>query len=173
MGYLSSHRGDYLGSYRGDPGFFKSLLKGIGKVAGVFLGGGAAPPPQQIVIRQAGFFGGGGPYGLVPPGTRPLSTRRRVRQALPLPQGAFSRARGGPPDSPEYRAYMAGQRKRKRMNVANPKALRRAIRRQAGFVKLAKRALKGSGYTVVSKGSRRPQRAIQITESGPGSVNVR
>ena len=59
---------------------------------------------------------------------------------------------------------------RKRMNVANPKALRRAIRRQAGFVKLARRALKGSGYTIVSKGSRRPKNIVK--ESGPGSVTI-
>ena len=36
----------------------------------------------------------------------------------------------------------------RRMNVANPRALRRALRRTAGFVKLAKRALKGTGYAV-------------------------
>lgn len=60
--------------------------------------------------------------------------------------------------------------KRRRMNVANPKALRRAIRRTSGFVKLARRALKGSGYRVVSAGSRRP--SIKIQESGPGGVVV-
>lgn len=36
----------------------------------------------------------------------------------------------------------------RRMNPANPKALRRAMRRTDGFVKLAKRALKGTGYAV-------------------------
>jgi len=36
----------------------------------------------------------------------------------------------------------------RRMNVANPRALRRAMRRTDGFVKLAKRALKGTGYAV-------------------------
>lgn len=165
MGYLSSHRGDYLGSYRGDPGFFKSLLKGIGKVAGVFLGGGAAPPPQTVIIRQAGLVGGG-PFGLVPPGTRPVTRRR-----LPLPTGRFARLRPTAiPGSPEYDAYLAGQRKRKRMNVANPKALRRAIRRQSGFVKLARRALKGSGYRIVTAGSRKP--SIRIQESGSGGVTV-
>lgn len=38
--------------------------------------------------------------------------------------------------------------KNRRMNVANPRALRRAMRRTDGFVKLAKRALKGTGYAV-------------------------
>jgi len=165
MGYGTSSRGDYLGGYRGDPGFFKSLFKGVGKVASMFLGGGAAPP-QQIVIRQASLLGGGGPYGLVPPGTRRMRT-----PAIPRRKGRFGRASLGEiPDTPEYRAWLVGQRKRKRMNVANPKALRRAIRRQSGFVKLARRALKGSGYRIVTAGSRKP--SIRIQESGPGGVTV-
>lgn len=62
--------------------------------------------------------------------------------------------------------------KRRTMNVANARALRRAIRREAGFVKLARRALKGTGYTIKSRGSSRA-RPINIRETGPGSVNVR
>lgn len=61
-----------------------------------------------------------------------------------------------------------GPAKRKRINPANPKALRRTIRRQDGFVKLARRALKGSGYTIVSRGSRRPKRDL-----GAGHTHVR
>lgn len=61
-------------------------------------------------------------------------------------------------------------KKRRRMNVANPKALRRAIRRESGFVKLARRALRGTGYSVVSKASRRPRHVVK--ESGPGSVTI-
>lgn len=165
MAYLSSHRGDYLGSYRGDPGFFKSLLKGIGKVAGVFLGGGAPAAPTFILPpgyrppsqRQPPSLQMGGPFGLV---------YRRPRAAA----GRAGLVQGKIPGSPEYSAYMAGQRKRKRMNVANPKALRRAIRRQSGFVKLARRALKGSGYRIVTASSRKP--SIRIQESGPGGVTV-
>ena len=63
------------------------------------------------------------------------------------------------------------RRKRRRMNYANDRALKRSIRRQAGFVKLAKKALKGSGYRIVSKGSGR-SRPVSIRESGPGSVSV-
>jgi hypothetical protein len=44
-------------------------------------------------------------------------------------------------------------RRRRRMNVANPKALRRAIRRTDGFVKLAKRTLKGTGLTIKRTGA--------------------
>ena len=67
--------------------------------------------------------------------------------------------------------YMV-QGKRRRMNAGNAKALRRAIRRQGAFVNLAKKALKGSGYTIQARGSRR-SRPVSIRESGPGSVTVR
>jgi hypothetical protein len=63
-------------------------------------------------------------------------------------------------------------KKRRRMNVANPKALRRAIRREQGFVKLARRALKGTGYRITTTRSARP-RTVQVRESGPGNVVVR
>ncbi|GAJ04430.1 unnamed protein product, partial [marine sediment metagenome] len=63
-------------------------------------------------------------------------------------------------------------RKRRRMNVTNAKALRRAIRRTDGFVKLAKRALKGTGYTVSRRGSGR-RAPTTIVETGAGSVHTR
>jgi len=58
------------------------------------------------------------------------------------------------------------------LNYANDKALKRSIRRQDGFVKLARAALKGSGYAIVSKSSRRSSKPKYIKESGPGSVIV-
>lgn len=73
---------------------------------------------------------------------------------------------------PTSKGYMpvSGYKKRRRMNVTNDKALRRAVRRTDGFVKLAKRALRGTGYTVVSKSSR--ARRVNVRESGAGSVTV-
>jgi hypothetical protein len=62
------------------------------------------------------------------------------------------------------------KRSGRRMNVGNAKALRRAIRRQTGFVKLARRALQGTGYSIVSKGSRRPKTVVR--EHGAGGVIV-
>ncbi|GAI98926.1 unnamed protein product, partial [marine sediment metagenome] len=44
--------------------------------------------------------------------------------------------------------------KRPTMNVGNARALRRSIRRQTGFVKLARRALKGTGYRIATTSSR-------------------
>lgn len=40
------------------------------------------------------------------------------------------------------------RKKYRRINPGNVKALRRAMRRQDAFVKLAQSALKGSGYSV-------------------------
>lgn len=40
----------------------------------------------------------------------------------------------------------------RRMNVANPRALRRAIRRGRGFLKLARKSASAFGFTVVSRG---------------------
>lgn len=70
-----------------------------------------------------------------------------------------------------YGKQLVGQRRR-RMNVGNAKALRRSIRRVNGFVNLAKRSLKGTGYKIVTTGSTRRQRPVHIRESGPGSVSV-
>lgn len=53
--------------------------------------------------------------------------------------------------------------KRRRMNITNDKALRRAIRRTSGFVKLAKRALKNTDFVIVSKSSLAVARAKKRT----------
>lgn len=173
MSYLASHRGDYLGSYRGDPGFFKKLFKFGSRVAigyatggpiGAIAGGatsliGADRPPRPKAIptrttRQAGIFpiGIGGPRGI------------NIGTASIVP--------GFPGQMPRGVTGAFGAPRRRRMNVGNAKALRRAIRRQQGFVKLARKALKGTGYSIVTRGSR-SRRPISINESGPGSVIVR
>jgi len=169
MGYMGHRYGDYLGGYAGDPGFFSKLLKVGGKIVGSFLGlGGPAPQPTYIApppTRQAGFFQMGGPRGLVAGTGRPPGAARLVGTA-PRTQPFVTPGMGGPRLDP--RTGLPA--KRRRMNVANPKALRRATRRTAGFVKLARRSLKGTGYTIVSRGSRRPQ--VKVQEAGSGSVTV-
>lgn len=160
MGYLASHRGDYGGRYRGDPGIFGFL----GKVAGTALGiagkvlpgplGGVArlaggiltrraPPPVQATAMQ---------WQQAAPGGLPVGGMRGRMQRL-IPGGA------------------TGYRKRRRMNPGNAKALRRAIRRTDAFVKLARRSLKGTGYSITRRTTSRP-RAVNIRESGPGGVTV-
>lgn len=63
-----------------------------------------------------------------------------------------------------------GIAKPRRMNVVNPKALRRATRRVNGFVKVATRALEGTGWKVVRRTSSKRTGPKVIVESGPGSV---
>lgn len=97
----------------------------------------------------------------MPGGTVPAGTVRPGRGIRALGERLMPGGKTG------YVVEPSG-RKRRRINPANPKALRRAIRRQDGFVKLARRALKGSGYTIVTRGSRRPK-----ADLGRGHTHVR
>ena len=157
-------RGDYLASHRGDPGLFGflggALKKGLG-IAGSFL-----PGPAGAIARFAG--------GLIP-SRAPTMTRFtgpmvQSRQAGPgglqVPgfRGFGGAAAGGAP------GFMP--RRRRRMNPGNVKALRRAMRRQDAFVKLARRALRGSKYKVTTVGSGSRRRPLNIVESGAGGVTV-
>jgi len=64
--------------------------------------------------------------------------------ALPMPGGATMRPLAATPGGvPFYE-----RKKYRRMNAGNVKALKRAMRRQDAFVKLANDALRGSGYAV-------------------------
>lgn len=169
MGYMTSSQGDYMGGMAGDPGFFSKLLKIGGKLVGSFLGGGSTPAPIVIqqpapVYRTAGMSLGGPRGLLVGPGVG--ARRTAFVGSPPSSKPVVTPGMGGPRLDPRTGLPM----KRRRMNPANPKALRRAIRRQSGFVKLARRALKGSGYQIVSRGSRKP--TVRIQESGSGSVTV-
>lgn len=142
-------QGDY---YRmGDPGLFSSIGSFVKKAANVATG-----------------FLAGGPIGgvgaLIAPQQRPPQIqipRSGGRVTTVTPSAVLP---GGVP-------FVQTRRRRRRMNYANGKALTRAIRRQDGFVKLARKALKGSGYKIVSKGSGSRKR-VSIRESGPGSVHV-
>jgi len=146
MGY---YMGDYgasqmkrAGYFRGDPGFFSFLgniaksalgfVPGVGpvlqKVAGAVSSSGSivkAVSASRGAIRTVGAqivkhpaltaAGAAGAVGAVAAGTHLL------------------RAHGG--------AVHFGGRRRRRMNVCNPKALRKAIRRTHGFAKLAMRTI--------------------------------
>ncbi len=160
MSYGVIGRGDY-GAYQGDPGIFGFLKKVGGGLAGKFLKG---TPMGMALGTVAGLVGG-----------------RKVRQGRPAPPSfpGLQQFKPKPGIKAKFERLIPGGAtgmvavKRRRMNVANPKALRKAIRRQAGFVKLARKALKGSGYTITSRGASRGRRTgVHISESGPGSVRV-
>jgi len=131
------------GRFAGDPGFFDTL-KGIGRGALGIVSGGTSErilsafsrPRAQPAKFQARQF---------PPSRR--------TGAVP----AISDFLLGPPAQRKQRAglqVMADgtvRRKSRRMNVGNTKALSRAIRRTDGFVNLSRRALKNTGFKIVSK----------------------
>lgn len=157
--YGDYYRGDY---YRGDPGLFGFLgraVKGVAKAAiGTFVG--ATPVGQAVRAVQGAVRGRVGAVQ-VPPTIIPPSMPPVLRAAA---------AQRGTLEVPGMTADTYGFKKRRRMNVANPKALRRAIRRESGFVKLARRALKGTGYSVVSRASQRKRYSVK--EAGPGGVTI-
>lgn len=176
----------YLRSYQGDPGFGSFLKKALRIGVGFATGG-----PVGAALATASVLAGGAksparsmatlpmrPAAATPimamPAVPVMQTATQMRSLVePVPgiPGAVQRflpgGRTGFRVGPDGRPV-----RRRRMNVANAKALRRAIRRQSGFVKLARKALKGTGYTIVSRGSR-SRRPVSIKESGPGSVIVR
>jgi hypothetical protein len=160
VAYYGSGRGDY---YKGD--YYGYRAGGIFGSIGKFLGGVATTigrvasvvpiPGGNIIGRVAGAVG-----GILNPrqGTAIAPMAPVLRQLPSLPPisagqvGPFMGQTGG---LIQVQTVTAGGRPsvkvldqrtgrvvsmRKRMNVANPKALRRALRRVAGFGKLAKRA---------------------------------
>jgi len=167
MSYYRYPMGDYKTyGYAGDPGFLSSLWKGIKRVAPAIIGGivggpfgaaigggiGSKPsaPSQFPMVPQAG---GGFPVAgqISFPGGLSLSGGAMVpgRGRLPpftasgpgvLPAGG----RGGSmvPSGYHFAKDGSGRLVRnRRMNVANPRALRRSMRRVQGFEKLARRTI--------------------------------
>ncbi len=167
MSYATRPMGDYKTyGYAGDPGFLSSLWKGIKKVALPIIGGivggpvGAAlggalggskpmPPPSQFPLVPTAGRGGFPVAGQVTfPGGLSLSGGVMVPGRGPLPPfapgGVGQAGRGGSmmPSGYHFAKDGSGRLVRnRRMNVANPRALRRSMRRVQGFEKLAKRTI--------------------------------
>lgn len=127
----------------GDPGFFGNLFGAArGLIGGAVRGFVGAPPPRPP--PQRGFF------------APPRNGGRRVVK-VPGVRGAIER--GLPGGRTGFMVDDGMMPRRRRMNVGNAKALRRAIRRTDGFVRLARSALKNTGFKIVSKSSGRVSRA--------------
>lgn len=159
MGYMRSYQGDYMRSYVGDPGLFGFIGKLAGKILRKTPIGRAATAVG--ILKPPGPPGFGGipppPRGLgqvpVGPGTQ-VPVRFNPRAIAPGGQ-PFITAQGCAPTGYHFAKDGSGRLVRnRRMNVANVHALRRATRRQKGFVKLAKRSLP-PGYKIVTSSSRR------------------
>jgi len=166
MSYARRPQGDYKTyGYAGDPGFLGALWKGVkklapivtgflaggvpGVLAGVAAGGGSKPsfnlPSVPGNVGGAISFPGGTSIGLgfgpsvIVPGQGRLPPYTATGPGV-LPMGG----RGGQlvPSGYHFAKDGSGRVVRnRRMNVANPRALRRAMRRASGFEKLAKRAI--------------------------------
>lgn len=140
---MSYYMGDY---YRG--GFFGSLFGGIKKIGGLLLGGGggggtkiitmpggAAPMATAVSHAISKVRAGGAIAGKLLSKHPVLSAAGAAGAiaggaAMMHHAGRVSAAAGG-----------GGGGHRRRMNVCNPRALRRAIRRTHGFAKLAMKTI--------------------------------
>lgn len=177
MSYYMRPMGDYRTyGYAGDPGFLSSLWKGIKSIAlpivGGMLGGpvgaaigtaaaggGAKPQPPQFQLPgtvggQVAFPGGttvgmGFQPGAIVPGQGRLPPYTATGPGV-LPGGG----RGGAMVPSGYHFAKDGSGRivrNRRMNVANPRALRRSMRRVQGFEKLARRTITFTRRTRMKK----------------------
>jgi len=167
MPYYGQYRGDYAthGYGRGDPGFLSSLWKGIKKIAlpavgfalggpagaalgGAFGGAGRTPPimrqavaqPRQNIQFRAGTLAARSTdyYPPVPQFAGPTMSKPRVVGMENLGGGGTGCCPRGFHLDKETGTKCVRNR---RMNVANPRALRRSMRRVQGFEKLARRTI--------------------------------
>lgn len=141
--YSGFPAGDY---YRGDP-FFGKLLKGIGRAVGGAVKGVARIATRALPSVLRAVPGVGTALTVLDIGKRLAAGRRATRQ-LTLPQVSVERpdlrfaapALGPGGIMAPGGGVIGAVTKRRVMNPANPRALRRALRRVGGFGKLARRA---------------------------------
>lgn len=157
--------GDY---YQGDPGLLGSLFGGIGKVVGGVLGatpvGAAAkailpifkgqpqqpqlpalPPPTGVQPRaDVPFFPDITGRGIVLPEQMGPLAVCNYKGYHPNKSSYFTKGGGTSRYPPQILYHPKGTNcvRTRRMNVANPRALRRALRRAQGFAKLARRYIR-------------------------------
>ena len=161
MSYYRNQVGDFktYGYARGDPG----LLSGIFKLGAKIIRGGARffrGPLGTAVATTAGVVAATRPAA-VPAPVQPPGT---VGGAISFPGGTAISVAGVPaistpmapgmcPSGYHYAKDGSGRLVRnRRMNVANPKALRRSLRRVQGFEKLVRRTFTISGAVKPKKG---------------------
>ena len=167
MPYYSPMQGDYrtYGYAQGDPGWLSSIWKGIKKIAPTIVGGLIGGPVGAVM---AGGIGGG---GRTPPIIQQAAPTPRYSSRMQIGPISARGTQFYPPvpqfaGTPMRRPAAAGMEnlggagtgccprgfhlakdgsgrcvRNRRMNVANPRALRRSMRRVQGFEKLARRTI--------------------------------
>lgn len=178
MSYYGSPMGDYRTyGYAGDPGFLSSLWRGVKKIAAPIIGGMIGGPIGTVI---GGMAGGGGGMPAPTPTFPPMGAQAgQLVGQVTMPGGAtfaggvqlpvkykYPRAIHGQPKPvaapPGYGAIPSGYHyakdgsgrlvRNRRMNVANPRALRRSMRRVQGFEKLARRTITFTRRVKMKKG---------------------
>jgi len=151
MSYATRPMGDYKTyGYAGDPGWLSNIWKAVKKpllkVAGVMIGGpvgglitaasvggavvAATRKPAAPAAPPPGSIGGAVSF--------PGGTTVSVAGVLPTHAAIGAHAPAGYHLDKATRSRWVRNR---RMNIANPRALRKAMRRVQGFEKLAKRTI--------------------------------
>lgn len=158
MSYYQPQMGDYYG--RGDPGFLSDIWKKIKRpvkiAAGYMLGGPAGAgimagmTQPKVGAMPGGAFGFAGTPGTMGPPVPGPSGVRCPRPIIPLSPGGccptgYHPAKDGQPKCVRNR----------RMNITNPRALRRSMRRVQGFEKLAKRTISFTKRVRLKGGARK------------------
>ncbi len=151
MTYAARPMGDYKTyGYGGDPGWLSSIWKGVKKLAPRIIGGlvggpiGAAIGTAATVGGTVATIAASKPRPALPPGaiggalTMPGGTTISVAGVLPTHAAIGAHAPAGYHLDKATRSRWVRNR---RMNIANPRALRKAMRRVQGFEKLAKRTI--------------------------------
>jgi len=142
---VSYYQGDFyrrprgLGLHRGDPGFF-SFLGGVAKSALGFI-----PGVGPILSKVSDIVPTGG-GGMVKRGVEAsrgaiVKAGSAIVKHPVLSAAGAAGAVGAVGAAHHLLARHAGIRKHKRMNVCNPRALRRAIRRTHAFARLAMKTI--------------------------------
>lgn len=155
MGYYRRPMGDYsTGGYgtMGDPGllsFIGKVGKKIWKVAKPLVSSALGFPVAAAVVGGAVGAAAGTavvPYGgapPAPPGGIPAAAGAMLGAGIAGYQGARVMGAGGLCPSGYHPAKDGSGRcvRNRRMNIANPRALRRSLRRVKGFEKLARKTI--------------------------------
>ncbi len=140
MGY---YQGDWYAGARGDPGFFSSLFSLAGGIP--VVGPALSKIGGALAKRSLPAIAGGGAAAtagrIIQAGKGVIMRHPAISAAAGAGVAGAAIGGGAARLLGRHRGVIAGMRKRKRMNVCNPRALRRAIRRTHGFAKLAMRTI--------------------------------